>query len=86
MAREAGDWPVKDLVVSGGQFPELFFVAPHARGEGVECGAEGGDFVGEGGEGAAGSGAVTVLLDDTPEQGVPVESWCGPGRYGRQRR
>ncbi len=32
---------------------ELFVVAADFVGEGVECGAEGGDLVGEAGEGAA---------------------------------
>ncbi len=57
-------------------------MAPHARGEGVECGAEGSDLVGEAGEGAAGGGAVTVLLDDAPDHGVPVESGAAEAGMG----
>ena len=41
-------------------------------GDGVEGGAEGSDLVGEAGEGAAGSGAVPVVVDD----GAPTIIWA----------
>jgi hypothetical protein len=47
----------------------LFVVAAFV-GERVECGAEGGDLVGEAGDAAAVGGAVAVLLDDGADGGV----------------
>ena len=53
---------------------ELFFVAAYSGGEGIERGAEGGDLVGETDEGAAGAGAVTVLLSRVRLCGRTIES------------
>jgi hypothetical protein len=41
----------------------LFVVAADFVGECVECAAEGGDLVGEAGDGAAVGGAVAVFVD-----------------------
>jgi hypothetical protein len=72
-------------VLSGSQSAELFFVVSYSGGQGIECGAEGGEFVGEAGEGAAGGGAVPVLVDDGAEVGVAVEggsAQAGAGGHG----
>src|SRR3954469_5944996 len=60
-------------VVVGGEASELFFVFAYSVGNGFDGGAQGGDLVGEPGEGAAGGGVVAVLVDDRPEGGVAVE-------------
>src|SRR3954471_12523763 len=60
-------------VVVGGEGSELFFVFAYSVGNGFDGGAQGGDLVGEPGEGAAGGGVVAVLVDDRPEGGVAVE-------------
>jgi hypothetical protein len=39
----------------------LFFVLAYSVGDGFDGGAQGGDLVGESGQGAAGDGAVAVL-------------------------
>ncbi len=58
-------------------------MSPHGCGEGVECGVEGGDLVGEDGERAAdGGGAVTVLLDDGPDYRVPVDGGAAQASLG----
>ena len=53
----------------GCEASELFFVVAYSGGDGLEGGAQGGDFVGESGEGAAGGGAVAVLVDDRAQAG-----------------
>ena len=53
-------------VVVGGEASELFFVLAYSVGDGFDGGAQGGDLVGEPGEGAAGGGLVAVLVDDRP--------------------
>src|ERR671922_111809 len=72
-------------VFSGLQAAELFVVASDSGGEGVEGGAEGGDLVGEAGEGAAGSCAVAVFLDDGAEGGVAVKGGAAQAGAGGDR-
>jgi hypothetical protein len=48
----------------GGEASELFFVFAHPIGDGLDGDSQGGDLVGEPGEGAAGVGLVAVLVDD----------------------
>lgn len=61
---------------------ELFFVPAYPGGEGVRCGAQGGDLVGEGGEGAAGGGLVSMFFDDGTQGGVAVGGGAGGEQYG----
>ena len=73
-------------VVVGGEASELFFVLAYSVGDGFDGGAQGGDLVGEPGEGAAGGGLVAVLFDDRPEGGVAVEGGAAQARWRRRRR
>jgi hypothetical protein len=57
----------------GGEASELFFVFAHSIGYGLDGGAQGGDLVGEPGEGAAGGGLAAVLVDDRAQVRVAVE-------------
>jgi hypothetical protein len=50
----------------------LFFVVSYSGGDGFEGGTQGGDLIGEAGQGAAGVGAV-ALLDDRAQGGIAVE-------------
>src|ERR1700741_549958 len=68
-----------------GESSELFFVAAYLGGDGFQGGAQGGDLVGERGEGAAGGRAVAVLVDDRAQGGITVEggaSQAGGGGDG----
>ena len=51
-------------VVVCGEASELFFVFAYSVCDGFDGGAQGGDLVGEPGQGAAGGGVVAVLVDD----------------------
>jgi hypothetical protein len=51
----------------------LFFVFAYSVCDGFDGGAQGGDLVGEPGQGAAGGGLVAVLVDDRAQGGVAVE-------------
>ena len=55
-------------------------MASHARGRVSSAARRVAISSVKGREGSAGGGAVTVLLDDTPEHGVPVER--GPAQAG----
>jgi hypothetical protein len=69
----SGVWPVNASAFLGCEASELFFVVAYSGGDGLEGGAQGGDFIGEPGEGPAGVGAVAVLFDDRAQGGVAVE-------------
>lgn len=52
---------------------ESFFLVVDSVGEGLEAGAEVGDFGGEAGEGVAVVAVAAVVVDDGPELRVAVE-------------
>ena len=52
---------------------EFFFVVPDCGGDGVQCGAEVGDFGGESGQGVCFPAAGAVFFDDGAQVGVAVE-------------
>src|SRR3954470_435615 len=60
-------------VVVCGEASELFFVFAYSVGDGFDGGAQGGDLVGEPGQGAAAGGLMAVLVDDRAQGGVAVE-------------
>ena len=65
-------------VVVGGEASELFFVFAYSVGDGFDGGAQGGDLVGEPGEGAAGGGAVAVLVAPLPRPAYVGGDRTGP--------
>ena len=52
---------------------EFFFVAPDGGGDGVQCGAEVGDFGGETRQGVCFLAVGAVFLDDSAQVGIAVE-------------
>ena len=67
-----GSWTIDTIAV----------IPPHAGGEGVKGGSEGGDLVGEAGEVAAGRVAVAVFVDDGADGGVAVEGGAAQAGAG----
>jgi hypothetical protein len=51
---------------------DFFFVAPDGGGDGVQCGAEVGDFGGETGEGVRFPTAGAVFFDDGAQVMTPI--------------
>src|SRR3954451_5798664 len=64
-------------VVVCGKAPELFFVFAYSVGDGFDGGAQGGDLVGESGQGAAGGGLVAVLVDERGGAHPPAGKGAG---------